>query len=148
MSLEVKINEGIKEAMMAKETVRLTALRAVKAEILLARTAGGSVEVNDDTVLKIIQKLVKQRRESAQVYQENGRPELAANELGEARFLEGYLPAQMTSEELQAALKAIMAQLGATGPGDMGRMMGVATKELAGRADGRAIADAIKTLLQ
>ena len=101
MSLELKVNQGIKEAMLAKETVRLTALRAIKAEILLAKTADGSSEISDEAVLKIIQKLVKQRRESAEMYAQNGRPELAENELAEAGYLEAYLPKPLTAEELK-----------------------------------------------
>ena len=141
MSLEKQINDEIKAAMLAKEKVRLTALRAVKSEILLAKTA-------DDAVLKIVQKLVKQRRESAAVYTESGRPELAENELAEAAELEGFLPAQMSGVELESALKAIIEQVGAKAPSDMGKVMGVATKQLAGRADGRAISEAVKKLLQ
>ena len=142
MSLEKQINDEIKAAMLAKEKVRLTALRAVKSEILLAKTADGSETIADDAVLKIVQKLVKQRRESAAVYTESGRPELAENEL------EGFLPAQMSGVELESALKAIIEQVGAKAPSDMGKVMGVATKQLAGRADGRAISEAVKKLLQ
>ena len=142
------INDEIKAAMLAKEKVRLTALRAVKSEILLAKTADGSETIADDAVLKIVQKLVKQRRESAAVYTESGRPELAENELAEAAELEGFLPAQMSGVELESALKAIIEQVGAKAPSDMGKVMGVATKQLAGRADGRAISEAVKKLLQ
>ena len=142
MSLEKQINDEIKAAMLAKEKVRLTALRAVKSEILLAKT------IADGAVLKIVQKLVKQRRESAAVYTESGRPELAENELAEAAELEGFLPAQMSGVELESALKAIIEQVGAKAPSDMGKVMGVATKQLAGRADGRAISEAVKKLLQ
>ena len=153
MSLEKQINDEIKAAMLAKEKVRLTALRAVKSEILLAKTADGSETIADDAVLKIVQKLVKQRRESAAVYTESGRPELAENELAEhelaeAADLEGFLPAQMSGVELESALKAIIEQVGAKAPSDMGKVMGVATKQLAGRADGRAISEAVKKLLQ
>ena len=148
MSLEKQINDEIKAAMLAKEKVRLTAMRAVKSEILLAKTADGSETIADDAVLKIVQKLVKQRRESAAVYTESGRPELAENELAEAAELEGFLPAQMSGGELESALKAIIEQVGAKAPSDMGKVMGVATKQLAGRADGRAISEAVKKLLQ
>ena len=147
MSLEKQINDEIKAAMLAKEKVRLTALRAVKSEILLAKTADGSETIADGAVLKIVQKLVK-RRESAAVYTESGRPELAENELAEAAELEGFLPAQMSGVELESALKAIIEQVGAKAPSDMGKVMGVATKQLAGRADGRAISEAVKKLLQ
>ena len=148
MNLETQINDGIKQAMLSKEKVRLAALRAIKAEILLAKTADGSDEISDAAVLKIIQKLVKQRKESATVYAENNRPELAENELAEAAELEGFLPAQMSGVELESALKAIIEQVGAKAPSDMGKVMGVATKQLAGRADGRAISEAVKKLLQ
>lgn len=148
MSLELEINNGIKQAMLAKETVRLTALRAIKAEILLAKTADGSSEVSDDTVLKIVQKLVKQRRESAAVYTQNGRPELAENELAEAGYLETYLPKQLSAGELEAALREIIARVGAKAPSDMGKVMGVASKQLAGKADGRQIAETVKALLK
>ena len=140
MSLEKQINDEIKAAMLAKEKVRLTALRAVKSEILLAKTADGSETIADGAVLKIVQKLVKQRRESAAVYTES--------ELAEAAELEGFLPAQMSGVELESALKAIIEQVGAKAPSDMGKVMGVATKQLAGRADGRAISEAVKKLLQ
>ena len=143
MSLEKQINDEIKAAMLAKKKVRLTALRAVKSEILLAKTADGSETIADGAVLKIVQKLVKQRRESAAVYTERHRPELA-----ETAELEGFLPAQMSEAELESALKAIIEQVGAQAPSDMGKVMGVATKQLAGRADGRAISEAVKKLLQ
>ena len=148
MSLEKEINDGIKAAMLAKEKVRLAGLRAVKAEILLAKTADGSDEIGDGAVLKIIQKLVKQRKESAAVYTQNNRPELAENELAEAAVLEVFMPKQLSGEELETVLKAIIAQVGAASPADMGKVMGVATKQLAGQADGRAISEAVKKLLQ
>lgn len=148
MSLEQQINEEIKAAMLAKEKVRLTALRAVKAEILLAKTADGSDTIADAAVLKIVQKLIKQRRESAAVYQENNRSELAENELAEAASLEVYMPKQLGAAELDEALKGIIAQVGAKAPSDMGKVMGVATKRLAGQADGRAISEAVKRLLR
>ncbi len=148
MSLELEINQGIKQAMLAKEPVRLTALRAIKAEILLAKTADGSSEISDEAVLKIIQKLVKQRRESAAVYTQNGRPELAENELAEAGYLETFLPKPLSAEELETALRAIMAEVGAKAPSDMGKVMGVASKRLAGKADGRQIAETVKRLLK
>ena len=160
MSLEKEINDGIKAAMLAKEKVRLAGLRAVKAEILLAKTADGSDEIEaktapgandtltDADALKIIQKLVKQRKESAAVYTQNNRPELAENELAEAAVLEVFMPKQLSGEELETVLKAIIAQVGAASPADMGKVMGVATKQLAGQADGRAISEAVKKLLQ
>lgn len=147
MSLEVEINNGIKQAMLGKEKVKLAALRAIKAEILLAKTADGSDEISDAAVLKIIQKLVKQRKESAAVYTENKRPELAENELAEAACLEVYLPKQLEGAELENILKEIIAQVGAKTPADMGKVMGIATKKLAGQADGRTISETVKRLL-
>lgn len=147
MSLEVEINNGIKQAMLGKEKVRLAALRAIKAEILLAKTADGSDEISDAAILKIIQKLVKQRKESAAVYTANNRPELAENELAEATCLEVYLPKQLEGAELENILKEIIAQVGAKTPADMGKVMGVATKKLAGQADGRTISETVKRLL-
>ena len=147
MSLEIEINDGIKQAMLGKEKVRLAALRAIKAEILLAKTADGSDEISDAAILKIIQKLVKQRKESAAVYTANNRPELAENELAEATCLEVYLPKQLEGAELENILKEIIAQVGAKTPADMGKVMGVATKKLAGQADGRTISETVKRLL-
>lgn len=147
MSLEVEINNGIKQAMLGKEKVKLAALRAIKAEILLAKTADGSDEISDAAVLKIIQKLVKQRKESAAVYTENKRPELAENELAEAACLEVYLPKQLEGAELEKILNEIIAQVGAKTPADMGKVMGVATQKLAGQADGRTISETVKRLL-
>ena len=148
MSLEKEINDGIKAAMLAKEKVRLTALRAVKAEILLAKTADGSDDIADAAVLKIIQKLVKQRKESADLYKTNGRPELAESELAEAAQLEEYLPKQLSADALDKVLADIIAKVGAHSPADMGKVMGVASKQLAGQAEGRAISEAVKRLLQ
>ena len=147
MSLEIEINNGIKQAMLGKEKVRLAALRAIKAEILLAKTADGSDEISDAAILKIIKKLVKQRKESAAVYTANNRPELAENELAEATCLEVYLPKQLEGAELENILKEIIAQVGAKTPADMGKVMGVATKKLAGQADGRTISETVKRLL-
>ncbi len=148
MSLELQINNDIKNAMLAKEKVRLTALRAIKAAILLAKTAeGASHELSDADVLRIIQKLVKQRRESAEIYKQNGREDLAGNELAELSFMEPYLPKTLSGEELEAALRQIISQTGASGPSDMGKIMGVATKQLAGQADGRQISETVKKLL-
>ena len=135
-------------AMKEKNAVRLASLRAIKAAILLAKTAEGSNgEVTDQEIVKIIQKLVKQRKESAQQYTDAGRPELAENELAEAAVMEVYLPKQLTEAELEAELAKIIAEVGATKPQDMGKVMGVATKKLAGLADGRAISATVKKLL-
>ena len=135
-------------AMKAKETVRLSTLRSVKAAITLAKTAeGASGELTDQDIVKIIQKLVKQRKESAQQYNDAGRPELAENELAEAAAMEVYLPQQLSEAEVEDQLKAIIAEVGATKPQDMGKVMGVATKRLAGLAEGRLISALVKKLL-
>ena len=135
-------------AMKEKNAVRLASLRAIKAAILLAKTAeGGNGEVSDQDIVKIIQKLVKQRKESAQQYNDAGRPELAENELAEAAAMEVYLPKQLSDSELEAELAKIIAEVGATKPQEMGKVMGVATKKLAGLADGRAISAMVKKLL-
>lgn len=147
MTLEQRINEEIKQAMLAKEAQRLAALRAVKAAILLEKTSGAAHELTDADVVKIMQKLGKQRKESAQLYKEAGREELAANELAEAGFIEVFLPKQLSAEELKAKLTEIIAEVGAQSPADMGKVMGVATKRLAGLADGREISAAVKQLL-
>ena len=135
-------------AMKAQETVRLASLRAIKAAITLAKTAEGSTgEVDDTAIVKIIQKLVKQRKESAQQYTDAGRPELAENELAEAACMEVYLPKQLSEAEVEAKLVEIIAEVGAAGPSDMGKVMGVATKRLAGLTDGRLISTLVKKLL-
>lgn len=148
MELEKQIQADIMSAMKAKETVRLASLRAIKAAILLAKTAEGSTgELTDQDIVKIIQKLVKQRKESAEQYNAAGRPELAENELAEAAAMDVYLPRQLTEAELEAELAKIIAETGASKPSDMGKVMGVATKRLAGLADGRAISATVKKLL-
>ena len=135
-------------AMKAKDAVKLASLRAIKAAITLAKTAEGSNgEVSDQDIVKIIQKLVKQRKESAQQYTDAGRPELAANELAEVAEMEVYLPKQLSEAELEAELSKIIVEVGASKPQDMGKVMGVATKRLAGLADGRAISAKVKQLL-
>ena len=148
MTLEQQIQEDIKVAMKAKDAVAMAAVRAVKNEILLFKTAeGGSKDVTDGDVMKMIQKLIKQRKETAQIYVDNGRQELADNELAEANVMERYLPKQLSNEELEARIKEIIAETGATSIKDMGKVMGVATKRLAGVADGRAISTAVKAML-
>lgn len=148
MELEKQIQADLVSAMKAKEAVRLASLRAIKAAILLAKTAeGASGEVTDQDIVKLIQKLVKQRKESAEQYNAAGRPELADNELAEAAAMEVYLPKQLSEAELEAELAKIIAEVGASKPSDMGKVMGVATKRLAGLADGRAISATVKKLL-
>ena len=147
MSMEQQIQQDIKAAMLAKEKTRLESLRAIKAAITLAKTADGSESIADEAVVKIIQKLVKQRKETAEIYKQQNREELAAQELAEAAAMEVYLPKQLCEEELEAELKKIIAQVGATGPQDMGKVMGTATKALSGKAEGKAISALVKKLL-
>lgn len=148
MSLEQKINNDIKEAMKAKEKEKLESLRAIKAAILVAKTQKGAAEeMSEDAELKILQKLVKQRKDSAQIYKEQNRDDLAENELAEAAVIEKYLPEQMSDEELTNVIKGIIEQVGASSMADMGKVMGMASKQLAGKADGKAIADKVKALL-
>ena len=148
MALEQQIREDIKAAMKAHDAVAMAAVRAVKNEILLFKTAeGGSKDVTDGDILKMIQKLVKQRKETAQVYVDNGRQELADNELAEAAVLAEYLPKPLSPEELEAKLREIVAEVGASTPSDMGKVMGVATKRLAGLADGKAISAVVRRIL-
>ena len=148
MSLFDTISNDIKAAMLAKDRVKLEALRGVKKEFIEAKTAkGGTGELSDEAAMKILAKMIKQRRESAAIYVEQNRPELAESELAEAAVIEVYMPKQLTDEELTAELQAIMAEVSAAGPQDMGKVMGVASKRLAGRADGRAISTKVKELL-
>ena len=148
MTLFDQISEDIKKAMLAKDKVALDALRGIKKEFLEAKTAkGGDGELHDDKALQILQKMVKQRKESAQMYIDANRPELAEEELAQCKIIERYLPAMLSEEELTAALKEIIAQVGATGPQDMGKVMGVATKQLAGKTEGKAINLKVRELL-
>lgn len=148
MALFEQISEDIKKAMLAKDKVSLEALRGIKKEMLEAKTAkGASGDLTDEAAVKILQKMVKQRRDSAEIYKQQNRPELAENELAEMAVIERYLPKQMTDEELSAALKEIIAEVGATSAKEMGKVMGVASKKLAGKADGRLISEKVKSLL-
>lgn len=148
MDLFETISADIKSAMLARDKVRLEALRGIKKEFLEARSApGANGELPDAAALKILAKMAKQRHESATIYAEQSRPDLAEAELAEAAVIEQYLPAQLSAEELHARVADIIARLGAAGPKDMGRVMGVASKELAGIADGRAISTAVKEIL-
>lgn len=135
------------EAMKTHDTVRLNAVRAIKSEILLAKTSSTEHELEDSDVMKLIQKLVKQRKESAEMYVQAGRQELADNELAEAKFMESYLPKALSEDEVRNMLKQIIAEVGASSPKDMGKVMGAATKRLAGLADGRTISTIVKELL-
>ncbi len=148
MALETQIQKDIMEAMKAHDHVRLNAVRAAKSAILLAKTSeGGSKELTDGDIMKLIQKLVKQRTESAEQYNAAGRKELADNELAEAKVLEAYLPKPLSPEELESRLREIVAEVGANAPSDMGKVMGAATKKLAGLADGKEISAIVKKLL-
>lgn len=148
MSISEKINNDIKAAMLAKEKLRLEALRAVKSALLLAASEkGAGSEVTDEAAIKIIQKLVKQRKESAEIYTAQNRPELAEKELAEAVVLEQYLPVQMSESEIRSIVSQIISQTGASSPAEIGKVMGVATKQLAGKADGKLISAIARELL-
>lgn len=148
MTLEEQIQQSIKEAMKAKDSVALNATRAIKGEILLFKTSeGGSREVADGDILKMIQKLVKQRKEAAEQFVAAGRQELADNELAEAAVMEKYLPKQLSPEEVKTRIQEIIAEVGATSIKDMGKVMGAANKALAGLSDGRTISTVVKELL-
>jgi len=143
-----KVSEDIKSAMLAKDRVRLDALRGIKKEFIEAKTAkGADGELNDDNAIKILQKMVKQRKESAAIYQQQNRPDLSEKELAEAAVIEAYLPKQMSADELETAIREIIAQVGATSAKEMGKVMGVATKTLAGKTEGRLISETVKKLL-
>ena len=148
MSLQTKVMDALKEAMKAKDTIALESLRAIKSAILLAKTeAGAAAELAEEEELKLLQKLVKQRKDSAALYAQQGRNDLAEPELAQVAVIEKFLPAQLSEAEVEEALKGIIAQVGATSPKDMGKVMGVATKQLAGKADGKLISDIVKKLL-
>ena len=148
MNLFDKVSGDIKTAMLARDKVRLEALRGIKKEFLEAKTAkGGDGELSDDAALKIPAKMAKQRKESASIYTEQNREDLAGEELAQAAIIEEYLPKQLSEEELTAALKEIIARVGATSAKEMGKVMGTATKELAGKAEGKAISAKVRELL-
>ena len=148
MDLFDQISNDIKEAMKAKDKVKLETLRNVKKFFLEAKTAPGANDtLTDDAALKIMQKLVKQGKDSAAVYEQQGRADLAEAELAQVKVIEAYLPKQLSAEELEARLKEIIARTGATSGKDMGKVMGVASKEIAGLAEGRAISAKVKELL-
>ncbi|MCI7140574.1 GatB/YqeY domain-containing protein [Alistipes sp.] len=148
MSLEQQVSKGIMEAMKAKDSVRLSALRNAKKYIIEAKTAGPEIaELPDADVLKIIAKLAKQGQDSAAIFQEQNRPDLAQEELAQVAVYQEFLPKQLTPEELTSEIRAIIAETGASSMRDMGKVMGVATKRLAGRADGKEISAKVKELL-
>lgn len=148
MSLENKVMEQLKEAMKAKDEAALRTLRAIKSAIIIEKTSEGfSGEMTEATELKMLQKLAKQRKDSLEIFEQQNRPDLAAKEREELSVIEKFLPAQMNAEELRAEIKAIMQQVGASTPADMGKVMGVASKQLAGKAEGKAISETVKALL-
>ena len=148
MALFETISSDIQAAMLAKDKIRLDALRGVKKEFLEAKTAkGADGDLSDETAVRILQKMVKQRKDSAAIYREQNRPELAEKESAEIAVLESYLPKSLSPEELESALRDIIAQVGATSAKDMGKVMGVATKALAGKTEGRLISEKVKQLL-
>ena len=148
MNLFDKVSGDIKAAMLARDKVRLEALRGIRKEFLEAKTAkGGDGELADDVAMKILAKMVKQRKESAAIYNEQNRPELAAEEMAQANVIEEYLPKALSEEELTVVLKEIIARVGASSPKEMGKVMGVASKELAGKADGKVISAKVRELL-
>lgn len=148
MAIFEQVNAGIKAAMLARDKVRLTALQGIKAELLLIKTQpGNNGEVTDENALKTLVRMAKQRRESAGIYAEQQRQDLAQEELAQAAVIEEFLPKPLTDEELTQALTQIIAQTGAQGMKDMGKVMGIATKQLAGRADGKAISTKVRQLL-
>jgi uncharacterized protein len=145
MALEEKINADIKAAMLAKESAKLESLRAVKSAILLLKTSPEGY--TDETELKALQKMVKQRKETADVYKTQNRQDLADLELAQAAVIEQYLPKQMSEDEIKTEVAKIISSVGATSPADMGKVMGVASKQLAGKADGKIISTVVKELL-
>lgn len=145
MNLEEKINADIKSAMLAKDAQKLEALRAVKSALLLLKTSGETV--TEEAEIKTLQKLVKQRKESAEIYHSQKRADLAEVELAQSAIIEAYLPKQMGEDEIRTALSKIIADTGASSPADMGKVMGMATKQLAGKADGKTISILVKQLL-
>lgn len=148
MDLFDRISADIKTAMLAREKVRLETLRGIKKEFIEAKTAkGGDGTLSDDAALKILAKMAKQRRETAEIYDSQSRPDLRDNELAEAAVIEEYLPKQLSEQELEAELRRIIAETGATGPKEMGRVMGVASKALAGRADGKIVSAKVREIL-
>ena len=148
MNLFDKVSEDIKKAMLARDKVRLEALRGAKKEFLEAKTAKGSDgNLTDEKAVQILAKMVKQRKESAEIYTQQNRQELAEAEMAQAAVIEEYMPRQLSDEELTAAINEIIGRVGATSPKEMGKVMGVASKELAGKAEGRAISAKVKDLL-
>ena len=148
MSLEQKIMGDLKSAMLAKDEKALRSLRAIKAAILLAKTSeGAGGELKEDDEIKLLQKLVKQRKDSLEIFQQQNRTDLAQKEQEEIEIIEKFLPKQLSADELRSEVAAIISEVGATSPADMGKVMGAATKKLAGKADGKTISALVKELL-
>ena len=148
MSLTTQIDQDIKQAMLAKQPDRLQALRAIKSALLLAKTEKGAAEeLTEEAEIKVLQKLVKQRKESADIYKTQNREDLYEIEMQEMRVIEPYLPQQMTRFEIEGYIQDLMTRIGATSAQDMGRIMGLASKELAGKADGKTISEVVRQLL-
>jgi uncharacterized protein len=148
MNLEQQIMAEMKEAMKSKNEAALRGLRAIKAEIIKAKTEpGANGEISSETEIKMLQKMVKQRKDSLEIYQQQNRQDLAQKEQEELTIIEKFLPAQLSGDELKKELEQIIAETGASSPADMGKVMGAATKKLAGKADGKAISAAVKELL-
>ncbi len=148
MGLSEQINADIKTAMKSKETVKLAALRAIKAQLLLIKTSGSSKnEISEEEGIKMLQKMVKQRKDSAEIYKSQNRDDLYENEMKEVSFIQAYLPKQMDENELTEVIKDIIKKIGADSMKDMGKVMGIASKELAGKAEGKLIAEKVKELL-
>lgn len=147
MSLQTKIMEEMKAAMKSKDTVALESLRAVKSALLLANTDAGAKELSEEDEIKLLQRLVKQRKESAGIYKEQGRADLAEPELAQAAIIEKFLPAQLSNEEIEKVVDDVIAQTGAEGMKDMGKVMGIVSQKLAGQADGKTISNIVKAKL-
>lgn len=148
MELIETITDEIKKAMLAKDKVRLEALRGIKKELMEAKTAkGAAAELSEETTVAILQKMVKQRKDSAEIYTAQNRPDLAEAEIEQMNVIQEFLPSQLTPDELESAVKAMIAETGATSLKEMGKVMGLATKQLAGKAEGRAISEMVKKLL-
>jgi len=147
MSIAVQINDHIKQAMLAKDKDRLAALRDIKAKLLLEATSGGGSEVSDETALKICMKLYKQRVETYDLYIAQGRPDLAEEEMVQAKVIEAFLPKQLSEAEIQIEIQHAIAELGIEGPKDMGKLMGYLSSKLSGKADGKVIAALVKSTL-
>lgn len=148
MALEQEVASALKTAMLAKDETSVRSLRAIKAAIILAKTAeGAGGELTPEVEIKLLQKLVKQRKDSLEIFRQQNREDLAVKEEDEIRVIEKFLPASISPEELTAALRSIITELGAKGPADMGKVMGVASKQFAGKADGKTISTLVKELL-